>query len=106
MTLIVTAGIVTRRVVAAPGVEHVGVLHSGTGLREARDWLDATFGLESAGPVVKPRPWILLLAGIMVLFRPLAKLLPVGPASPVVPVRRFCAAVLLSAVVVLPWWRC
>lgn len=97
----VTAGDVTRRVVVAPGVEHVGVLYSGTGLREARDWLDATFGRESVGPVVKPGLWILaLLAGIVVLFRPLAAKLPVGAAGTVVPVRRFWAAVLLPAVVV------
>jgi hypothetical protein len=97
----VTAGDVTRRLVVAPGVEHVGVLYSGTGLREARDWLDATFRRESAGPVVKPGLWILLLlAGILVLFRPLAGLLPVGVASPAVPARRFWAAVLLPAVVV------
>jgi len=97
----VTAGVVTRRVVVAPGVEHVGVLYSGTGLREARDWLDATFGRESAGPVVKPGLWILLLlAGIVVLFRPLAAELPAGAPGPVVSVRRFWAAVLLPAVVV------
>jgi Serine aminopeptidase, S33 len=97
----VTAGDVARRVVVAPGVEHVGVLYSATGLREARDWLDATFGRESAGPVVTPGLWILLLlAGIVVLFRPFAGLLPVGPARPIVPVRRFWAAVLLPAVAV------
>ncbi|MDO8883674.1 alpha/beta fold hydrolase [Pseudotabrizicola sp.] len=97
----ITAGDVTRRVVVAPGVEHVGVLYSGSGLREARDWLDATFERESAGPVVKPGLWILLLlAGVAVLFRPLAGLLPVAPARPVVPVRRFWAAVLLPAAVV------
>ena len=33
----VTAGNVTRRVVVALGVAHVGVLYSGTGLREAHD---------------------------------------------------------------------
>ena len=94
----VTAGGVTRRVVVAPGVEHVGVLYSGTGLHEARDWLDATFGRKSAGLVVKPGLWILLLlAGIVVLFRPLAKMLPVGKAGTPVPVRRFWAAVLLPA---------
>jgi hypothetical protein len=97
----VTVGDVTRRVVVAPGVEHVGVLYSATGLHEARDWLDATFGRDSAGPVVAPGLWILLLlAGIVVLFRPLAGLLPVGPARPVVPVRRFWAAVLLPSVAV------
>ena len=97
----VTAGDVTRRVVVAPGVEHVGVLYSATGLREARAWLDASFKRESAGPVVTPGLWILLLlAGIVVLFRPLAGLLPVGVASPEVPVRRFWAAVLVPALVV------
>lgn len=95
----VMAGTVSRRVVVAPGVEHVGVLYSRTGLREARDWLDATFGRQSTGPVVAPGPWILLLlAGIVVLFRPLAGVLPVGPARPVVSLRRFWAAVLLPAV--------
>ncbi|MGO4910537.1 hypothetical protein ACEN2J_19780 [Pseudorhodobacter sp. W20_MBD10_FR17] len=99
-----TAVDVTRRVVVAPGVEHVGVLYSGTGLREARNWLDAAFGRESTGPVVKPGLWILLLlAGIVVLFRPLAGFLPVGVPqrhTPQVSVRRFWAAVLLPAVVV------
>ena len=97
----VTAGDVTRRAVVAPGVEHVGVLYSATGLREARDWLDATFGRESSGPLVTPGLWILaLLAGIVVLFRPLAGLMPAGAASPEVPVRRFWVAVLLPAVLV------
>lgn len=95
----VTDGDVTRRVVIAPGVEHVGVLYSETGLREARNWLDKAFGRESAGPVVTSGLWILLLlAGIVVLFRPLAVLLPKGPAPRVVPVKRFWAAVLLPAI--------
>ncbi len=98
----ITAGGVTRRVVVAPGVEHVGVLYSGTALREARDWLDASFGRESAGPVVTPGLWILLLlAAIVVLFRPLVRALPAGSAAGMqVPVRRFWAAVLLPAAVV------
>jgi hypothetical protein len=97
----VTNGTATRRAVVAPGVEHVGVLYSGTALREAREWLDMTYGRDSTGPVVKPGLWILLLlAGIVVLFRSLARLLPVGPAVPVVPVRRFWLAVLLPAVCV------
>ena len=102
----VTAGAVMRRAVVAPGVEHVGVLYSATGQREARGWLDATFGRESAGLVVKPGLWILLLlAGIVVPFRPLAGLLPVGPARPVVPVPRFWATVLLPSLGCL-WSRC
>ena len=91
----------TRRVVVAPGVEHVGVLFSGTGLREARDWLDAAFGRHSTGPMVKPGLWILLLlAGIVTLFRPVARMLPVGDTVPDVPLRRFLAGVLIPAVVV------
>lgn len=97
----VTSGDVVRRVVVALGVEHVGVLYSATGLGEARDWLDAAFGRHSMGPVVTPGAWILLLlAGIVVLFRPLAGMLPAGPEDPVVPLRRFWAAVLVPAVVV------
>ncbi len=97
----VSAGDVTRRTVVAPGVEHVGVLYSGTALREARSWLDTALGHQSAGPVVKPGLWILLLlAGIVMLFRPLAGFLPQGPANPVVPVRRYWAAVLVPAVLV------
>jgi hypothetical protein len=97
----VTDGAVARRAVVAPGVEHVGVLYSKTGLREARDWLDATFGRTSSGPVVTPGLWILLLlAGIVVLFRPLAQSLPAGPLAPVVQVQRFWAAALLPVVIV------
>jgi len=97
----VTAAGVQRRVVVAPGVEHVGVLYSGTALVEARDWLDATFGRTSLGPVVKPGLWILLLlAGIVLLFRPLATLLPQGPVTVPVPRGRFWAAVLVPGLVV------
>jgi pimeloyl-ACP methyl ester carboxylesterase len=102
----VAAGGVTRRVVVAPSVEHVGVLFSGTALREARDWLDGTFGRESSGPVVKPGLWVLLLlAGIVVLFRPLAGFLPVGGGLNEVPVRevsvrRFLAAVIIPSLMV------
>jgi hypothetical protein len=100
----VTSGDVTRRVVVAPFVEHVSVLYSGTALREARGWLDATFGRTSVGPVVMPGLWILLLlAGIVVLFRPLAALLPAEtaqrPAQPV-SLRRFWVAVLVPAALV------
>lgn len=97
----VTAGAVTRRAVVAPGVEHVGVLYSGTALREARGWLDATFGRQSAAPVVKPGLWILLLlAGVVALFRPLVGLLPRGAAAPAVSRGRFWAAVLVPSVAV------
>jgi pimeloyl-ACP methyl ester carboxylesterase len=99
----VSAGDVTRRAVVAPMVEHVGVLYSATAVREARDWLDASFGRESAAPLVMPGLWILtLLAGIVVLMRPVSRLLPKAVALPVAPVsaRRFWAAVLVPAVLV------
>lgn len=76
----VAAGDVTRCVVVAPGVQHVALLYSRTGLCDARDWLEATFGRESPGQVAKPGLRILpLLAGIMVLLRPLAAVLPYRP---------------------------
>jgi pimeloyl-ACP methyl ester carboxylesterase len=97
-----TAGDVTRRAVVAPGVEHVGVLFSATALRETRDWLDTTFERRSAGAPVLPGLWILLLmAGIVGLFRPLVALLPEATAVPVpISPRRFWAAILLPAVAV------
>lgn len=97
----VTAGDVTRRAVVAPNVEHVAVLFSGTAIGAARDWLDGAFGRTSSGPVVKPGVWILvLLSGIVVLFRPLVGLLPALKPGPLVSNRRFWLAVLLPAVVV------
>jgi dienelactone hydrolase len=91
-----------RRVVFAPGVEHVGVLYSETSLREARGWLDASFGRSSTGPVPERGGWIaLLLAAILVLAWPLARLLPPGgPGAPRLPRRRFLVAALAPAVVV------
>lgn len=82
-------GEVVRRAVAAPNVEHVGVLYSATSLREARDWLDETYGRTSATPLATTGGWIaLLLAGLLGLVWPLAGLLarPAGPpATPIAP---------------------
>jgi len=90
-----------RRAVVAPAVEHVGVLFSATALREARAWLDKVFGRSSAGPVAATGGWIvMLLAGIVLLFWPLTRLLPEKPAYPVrLETRRFYAAALIPAVV-------
>lgn len=94
-------GAVTRRAVVAPGVEHVGVLYSATAVRAARDWLDAAFGRGSTAPIARPGPWILLLlTGIVVAFRPVAALLPAGPAAPVLSLRRFLAVAIVPAVAV------
>jgi hypothetical protein len=72
-----------RRAVTAPSVEHVGVLYSATALREARDWLDASFGRESSAPVEQRGGWIaLILAATVALGWPLARSLPQGKPAP------------------------
>ncbi len=67
-----------RRAVAAPSVEHVGVLYSATTLREVRDWLDQLYARPSDGaPVAAIGGWIVMgLAAIVLLAWPLAALLP------------------------------
>lgn len=70
-----------RRLVVAPGVEHISVLYSETMLTATRDWLDGLPGTPDADAV--PRrldrrgPWIaVLLAATVALAWPLARLLP------------------------------
>lgn len=89
-----------RRAVVAPSVEHVGVLYSATALREARDWLDAAFGRTSTGPVAATGGAIvLLLAGIVGLAWPLARLLPATTVAARSPDRTtFLIAALAPAV--------
>ena len=94
------AGDVTRRAVVAPMVEHVGVLFSPTAVDAAKDWLDQTYGRQSAGPGAGHMGlWVLaLLLGVVVGFRPLVRLLPRAEAMPLIPARRFVIATLLPAV--------
>jgi hypothetical protein len=91
-----------RRAVAAPCVEHVGVLYSQTSLREARDWLNAAFGRDAAPPVQPRGGWIaLLLAGVVALGWPLARALPSGgPGTVRLPARPFLLLALLPVVAV------
>tara|TARA_R110002020_G_scaffold64495_3_gene171130 strand:+ start:4057 stop:5544 length:1488 start_codon:yes stop_codon:yes gene_type:complete len=98
----VDAGDVTRRAAVAPYVEHVGVLYSGTALREARDWLDATFGRQSQAAIVTPGPWILMLmGGIVLLLRPLVGLLPETAGKPMpLSAGRFWASIAAPALLV------
>ncbi len=98
----VQSGDILRRAAVAPNVEHVGVLFSPAALSEARDWLDGTFNKSSTAPFVTPGPWILLLlAGIVLLFRPLTELLPPNPAERVpVGAARFWLAIALPAIAV------
>jgi len=88
-----------RRAVSSPFVEHVGVLYAPTGLREARAWLDRSFGREvTEGPVASIGPAILLaLFGVVLLARSLAQALPEGPAPHRVGPGRFVALAMLPA---------
>ena len=68
-----------RRVSVSPHVEHASVLFSRDSLRDTIAWLDGAFGIDRPGaPVIDARgPWIvLLLAGVILLARQLALLLP------------------------------
>ncbi len=93
-----------RRAIAAPGVEHVGVLYSATGLRETVGWLDATFDLTSDARIAAiGGPIILTLFGIVLLAWPLARVLPAGAGVPeTLPLRVFwalaCAPALITPV--------
>ena len=72
-----TAGEVRRRAIVAPYVEHVGVLYSSTGLTEAVAWLDSAYDRQSDRSIAATGPWLLLLlAAIVTLAAPLARLLP------------------------------
>jgi len=91
-----------RRAVAAPFVEHVGVLYSPTGLAEALDWLNASFDLERpSAPVELGGPILLLLFGVVLLAMPLARLLPQGPV-PWHPSRRVFLVLALGPAIVTP----
>lgn len=77
-----SVGNVIRRVVVAPYVEHVSVLYSGTALRETLTWMDMTYQRTSSINVVNIGGWILLLlAGIVFLFKPLVHCLPKASQS-------------------------
>ncbi len=94
-----------RRAVLAPGVEHVGVLYSATMLAEARGWLDAAFGRQSAGPVAAIGGWVaLLLVALAAAAWPLAglarRLVPAAPPPARLPAGRFLVAALLPALAV------
>lgn len=94
-----TAG-TARRAVFAPAVEHVGVLYSGTSLRETRAWLDAVFARPDspAQPALRGGWIALLLLAVVALAWPLAGLLPRAEAAPPrLPPRRFAVAALAPA---------
>lgn len=69
-----------RRIAFSAHAEHVSVLYSRASMREALAWLDASFGVaRPSPPYLDARGgWVLLLLlGIVLLARPLSRLLPV-----------------------------
>jgi len=91
---------VVRRAVVAPLADHVGVLHSRAGRAEAVAWLDAAYGRESDVTVRATGPWVLaLMAAIVALAWPLARLLPQSatPLAAPLPLSRFALAAGLPA---------
>ena len=76
---------IIRRAVIAPKVEHVGVLYSPPGLREAAAWLDRSYGRSGDIAPAATGGWIALLLGSLVAIAwALAAFLPqqVGRRSP------------------------
>ena len=71
------AGTVQRRAIAAPFAEHVSVLHSRAGRREAVAWLDQSYQ-RSADVSILPTGWAILgmLAGLVLIFRRIAEGVP------------------------------
>ena len=91
-----------RRAVFADGVEHVAVLYSSEGLLETVQWLDTVFVRTGEERIAAIGPWILLLFfGLVLLARPLSRLLPVVADPPLgagLPWRRLWLAALLPAI--------
>ncbi|MHA7816020.1 MAG: alpha/beta fold hydrolase [Pseudohaliea sp.] len=98
----VGTGAVRRRAAVAPGREHLGVLYSATTLEETTRWLHDTFGRDG-DPALRPTgAWILvLLAAIVLAFRPVTRWLPapLPPPAEATP-RRFLLAVAAPALLV------
>lgn len=74
---LVQSGAVRRAAISAPWTEHVSILHSRAAQRAALDWFDTFYGRVSHTNVPASGWWLIgLLAGIVALTRPLARLLP------------------------------
>lgn len=70
-------GPVSRRAVVAPFTEHVSVLQSRAGRREALAWIDRAFGRPSDVTILPTGLAILgLLAGLVMIFPSICRLLP------------------------------
>lgn len=72
-----------RRLALARGAEHIGVLYSEDALTESVTWLNAVFSRNDSGFVDRRGKWLaLLFVGLILLARPLARLLPILSPSP------------------------
>jgi pimeloyl-ACP methyl ester carboxylesterase len=72
-----------RRLVLAPGVEHIGVLYGQGGIGAALDWLNQAFGRTGDGFIdTRGRALGLLFLGIVALAWPLSRLLPRAATQP------------------------
>lgn len=99
----VTDGTLTRRAVIAPLSEHVSVLQSRVGRAEALAWLDQPYGRTSQVQIL-PTGWALmtLFLGLVMIFRPLAGLLPDRSDAAVPLVWRQVLTIVLVPAVLAP----
>ena len=93
-----------RRMVVIPGVEHIMILFSQSAQREARQWLDSTFGIQPQAEEFIDRRmlwYVLGLVGTLLLFWSIAPLVPgseVDPyEQPTVPLLRRIGALIVGA---------
>lgn len=97
----VRANGVVRRTLAAPHVEHVGVLYSPVTLAEARTWIAEATGQPFSRESARTGPWISALLGAILLAAwPLASML--GPARAPEPRLSGSRLALLGIAPVLP----
>ena len=72
-----------RRYALSSDVEHIGVLYSRESLSEALGWLDAVFRHQGSGYLEVRGGWLgLLFLGLVLLARPLSRLLPPVSSRP------------------------
>ena len=94
---------VKRRVVVAPTAEHVFVLHSQEGRREAIAWLNEYYGRDLSPHIVATGPWTLILLLMSILLaRPVSRVLPrtVKTQNYVLTRLQFATVVLIPLVLV------
>jgi dienelactone hydrolase len=98
-----------RRLVLAPGVEHIGVLYGQGGIGAALDWLNQAFGRQGDGFIdARGRALGLLFLGIVALAWPLSRLLPRAATQPLgagLGWRRLLPVAILPAVLTPPILR-